>query len=216
MALQAKLLRFLQNYSVTPVGSNQSHTVDVRIIAATNREPVREVAAGRFREDLYYRLHVVPIHLPRLAERGGDIIEIALSFLTDYAREEGKGFVRFSEEATQALASYAWPGNVRQLQNIIRGIVALHDGPFVTIDMLPREVVEGERAPILVWSNAGPLSPDHVRPLWEIEKDAIEDAVTLCEGNIHRAAALLEVSPSTIYRKRMNWGDAPAANDASA
>ena len=212
LSLQAKLLRFLQNYTVTPVGSNSSRKVDIRIIAATNRDPAREVAAGRFREDLYYRLHVVPIALPRLADRGPDIIEIATGFLKDYAREEKKSFAGFSEEAERALSTYAWPGNVRELQNVVRGLVALHDGTHATLDMLPRDVREGERAPVLVWSNTEP-----VRPLREIEKDAIEGAVTLCEGNIHRAAALLEVSPSTIYRKRLNWGDDESiAHDASA
>ncbi len=216
LALQAKLLRFLQDHVVTPVGSNRSHKVNIRIIAATNRTPAHEVSAGRFREDLYYRLHVLPLCLPPLAQRGTDVVEIATAFLKDYAREERKGFVRFSEESEHALSSYAWPGNVRELQNVVRRLVALHDGVYATTDMLPPEIGASERAPVLVWSNDGPLRNEQIRPLWQVEKDAIEGAITLCEGNIHRAAALLEVSPSTIYRKRMSWSDSQTADAVTA
>ena len=132
LPLQAKLLRFLQNYTVTQVGSNTARAVDLRVITATNRDPLREVAAGRFREDLYYRLHVVPVTLPRLAEHAGDIMEIANAFLGRYAREERKRFTRFSEAAELRLKRYDWPGNVRQLQNVVRNVVALNDGTIVT------------------------------------------------------------------------------------
>ncbi|WP_148294096.1 sigma 54-interacting transcriptional regulator, partial [Azospirillum sp. B4] len=115
----------------------QMEKVDVRFISATNRDPLAEVGAGRFREDLYYRLHVVPIHLPPLREREEDVCLIARHFLADMAKEEGKSFVRLDPDAESALKAYDFPGNVRQLQNILRNVVVLNDGPVVTRAMLP-------------------------------------------------------------------------------
>jgi DNA-binding NtrC family response regulator len=224
--LQTKLLRFLQTGTVRAVGASKAQKVDLRIIAATNRDPLAEVEAGRFREDLYYRLHVVPLALPRLAERGEDILEIARAMLDRYTAEEGKAFRAFDPDAEHILLTYSWPGNVRQLQNVIRNIVALQDGETVTPAMLPPplagagnllealaqtqpslEFIKGEMA------RTGLLqkTPAAVKPLWLIERGAIEEAVTYCDGNVPRAAALLEVSPSTIYRKRMSWSSGALA-----
>ncbi|OYD86242.1 sigma-54-dependent transcriptional regulator [Azospirillum brasilense] len=222
--LQTKLLRFIQTGTFTPVGGSRLEKVDLRIICATNRDPLREVEEGRFREDLYYRLHVIPIHLPPLREREDDVLEICRQFLTDYAREEGKGFVRFSPAAEQALRTYHWPGNVRQVQNVVRNIVVLHDGDTVTPAMLPAPLgaPAGTAAPLPAngggnghggghaqahaqGSAAQAPSPKTVKPLWEVERDAIEEAIAACDGNIPRAAALLEISASTIYRKRLAW-----------
>ena len=210
LPLQTKLLRFLQTQTVTPVGSSHSRKVDLRIIAATNRNPLAEIEAGRFREDLYYRLHVVPVALPRLAERGEDVVLIAQALLTTYAAEENRRFKTFTGGAQAKLLHYSWPGNVRQLQNVIRQIVALNDGEEVTEAMLPPPLdqlaVSGKvfalatGRPLLVAKDA----PLEIKPLWRLERDAIEQAVELCDGNIPRAAALLEVSPSTLYRKRMS------------
>ncbi len=135
--LQAKLLRFIQTESFRPVGGAELRRVDVRFICATNKEPLEEVAEGRLREDLYYRLHVIPIHLPPLRARGTDVIEIAEKFLADIAAEERKGFDRFAGDTKAALMAYGWPGNVRQLENVIRNIVVMHSGEMVTVDMLP-------------------------------------------------------------------------------
>ncbi|NBB82637.1 MAG: response regulator, partial [Alphaproteobacteria bacterium] len=126
--LQTKLLRFIQTGTVQKVGGTTPERVDIRIVCATNRDPLREVEAGRFREDLYYRLHVIPVHVPPLRERGADVLQIAEHFLTDYAAEEGRRFERFADDASARLAAYHWPGNVRQLQNVVRNIVVLHDG----------------------------------------------------------------------------------------
>jgi DNA-binding NtrC family response regulator len=215
LTLQAKLLRFLQDYMVTPVGSNRARKVDIRLIAASNRDPLREVEAGRFREDLYYRLHVVPITLPRLADRGDDVIEIAQKFLKEYTREENKRFTRFSSDAERVLRSYAWPGNVRQLQNVVRSIVALNDGVLVTPQMLPPALSQDIQTAQLSWDGPSP-DYDGIKPLWHTERGAIEQALNFCAGNIHRAAALLEVSPSTIYRKRLNWSEDGADMDPDA
>ena len=232
--LQTKLLRFIQTGTFTPVGGSKLEKVDLRIVCATNRDPLREVEEGRFREDLYYRLHVIPIHLPALREREDDVLEIARRCLADYAREEGKSFLRFSPEAEHALRTYHWPGNVRQVQNVVRNIVVLHDGDTVTPAMLPPPLgappgtatahgnggpgaghgpghggalpaAHPHPAPMGQPSSPQPPSPKTVKPLWEVERDAIEEAIAACDGNIPRAAALLEISASTIYRKRLAW-----------
>lgn len=215
--LQAKLLRFIQTGSFKKVGSNKLETVDVRFICATNRNPLDDVASGRFREDLYYRLHVLPLHLPPLRERGQDIIEIAASFLSSYAQEEGKTFSDFSPEVeTLFIQQYNWPGNVRQLQNVIRNIVVLHNGLTVKLEHLPAPL---NAAPLntsntppapaadnqIILTEAGSNTFAAIKPLAEVERETIENAINFCEGNIPKAAALLDVSPSTIYRKKQSW-----------
>jgi DNA-binding NtrC family response regulator len=135
--LQAKLLRFVQTETFRKVGGSELHKVDVRFICATNKEPLEEVAEGRLREDLYYRLHVIPIHLPPLRQRGEDVIAIAEHVLAAAACEEGKPFAALSDEVKAAFRAYDWPGNVRQLENVIRNIVVMNRGDIVTLDMLP-------------------------------------------------------------------------------
>lgn len=214
--LQIKLLRFIQSSSFQKVGSNKEEKVDLRFICATNKDPLAAVAAGQFREDLYYRLHVVPLHLPPLDERGDDIIEIALHFLNIYAREEGKAFVNFSPETEVILRSYNWPGNVRQLQNVIRNIVVLHDEQIVARIHLPSPLntpldTEQIKPDTRFTSQPSQNSPtgdtaQHlIKTLAYIEREAIEKAIMLCNDNIPKAAALLDVSPSTIYRKKQAW-----------
>lgn len=205
--MQTKLLRFLQNLSYRKVGGSKDEKANVRIICATNKDPLEEIRSGYLRQDLYYRLHVVPIHMPPLRQRRNDIIDLADYFLKLYAREEGKPFRSFSPEAERILTSASWPGNVRQLQNIVRGIAVLHDGQVVTSSMLPPSLREsgGRQKAASVEKGRG----DGVSPLWQVERDAIENAIALCEGNIPKAAAMLEISPSTIYRKKMLWEKHP-------
>src|SRR4029077_4722776 len=128
LELQAKLLRFVQSESFTKVGDSRPLKVDLRLISATNKEPLAEVKAGRFREDLYYRLHVVPIHLPPLRERDDDVLAIARHFLARHSAREGKAFRRFLPEAEAAMLAYDWPGNVRQLENAVQNMVVMHHG----------------------------------------------------------------------------------------
>lgn len=213
LALQVKLLRFVQTGVVQPVGSDVSRKIDTRIICATNRNPLAEVEAGRFREDLYYRLHVIPILLPALRERGGDVLLLARHFLAEFSREEGRRFQGFSPEAEARLCASPWPGNVRQLQNVIRQAVVVHDGDLVTEAMLSPDI-DGERAaePARV-AKPMPVSKaavDEIVPLALLERQAIERAVDLCGGNMTEAAMRLGVNVSTIYRKRQSWA-APAA-----
>jgi len=209
--MQTKLLRFLQNLSYRKIGGNKTERANVRIVCATNRDPLEEIRQGSLRQDLYYRLHVIPIHMPPLRERRTDIVDLADYFLKQYAREEGKSFKSFAQDAENILAAFPWPGNVRQLQNIVRGIVVLHEGKYVTAPMLPaslrdlRPVIENDpQAKAALLASTEPAGSD-VSPLWKVERNAIENAIALCEGNIPKAAALLEISPSTIYRKKMMW-----------
>ncbi|WP_020594366.1 sigma-54-dependent transcriptional regulator [Kiloniella laminariae] len=229
--LQTKLLRFIQSGTFQKVGSTRLEKVNIRIVCATNRNPLQEVQAGNFREDLYYRLHVIPIHLPPLRDRDQDVVEIAKAFLQEYAREEGKNFTAFSSEALKAIYEYSWPGNIRQLQNVLRNSVVLNSGTVLAASMLPpmvrswsgsgdsvipepmpedwRGEIQGnirtvsEASPSLQFSERA--GSEKIVPLWIVEKQAIEDAISLCGGSVTKAAAFLDINPSTIYRKKLQW-----------
>ncbi|MEZ5839410.1 MAG: sigma-54 dependent transcriptional regulator [Hyphomicrobiales bacterium] len=216
LALQAKLLRFIQTGTVRRVGDTRTRSVDVRIVCATNRDPHREVSAGRFREDLFYRLHVLPIHLPALRERPEDILPLAESFLMGFSAEEGRSFTGFEEDARGILGVWHWPGNVRELQNVIRRVVVLCDGRRVSAAMLPiggpvpatgNAVATQTIAPRQERPDAPAAEPrpSRIEPYWQQEQRIIEAALAAFDGNISRAAAALEISPSTIYRKRQAW-----------
>jgi two-component system repressor protein LuxO len=217
--LQTKLLRFLQTNQIQRVGSEKTEKVDVRVICATNRDPLVAVAEGRFREDLYYRLNVIPLHLPPLRERADDVLLIASNFLEEFSAEENKSFTTLSSKVSNALQHYRWPGNVRELQNVIRRVVVMNEGEQVALDMLP-DAITGKHTDSL------PLAPATVNQstalteydseqsgywvptglsLQEIERTVIETTINDCDGNIPRAARLLGVSPSTLYRKRQAW-----------
>jgi len=214
--LQTKLLRFVQTGTYQKVGGTRLESVDVRFVCATNRDPLKEVAAGRFREDLYYRLHVIPIQMPALRERREDVLLLARHFLSAFAEEEGKAFRGLAPATEEVFLSYDWPGNVRELQNVIRNVVVLHDGEQITVEMLPPPLNAVRPSGKITPATARVRDPEFVpptdsaslKPLWLVEKEAIERAIDRCGGNIPRAAALLEVSPSTIYRKRQAWASA--------
>lgn len=205
LALQAKLLRFIQSGTVQRVGDTTARKVDVRFVSATNRDPFAEIAAGRFREDLFYRLHVLPIHMPPLRERTDDILVLAKAFLARFADEEQRAFAGFSAEAADCLIRHPWPGNVRELQNAIRRTVVLHQGMEVAASMLPA-TIRGQTLERLGEAGvSGRGTVEAIVPFWEQERSIIESAVGAFSGNIARAAAALEISPSTIYRKRQAW-----------
>ncbi|MEP6443861.1 MAG: sigma-54 dependent transcriptional regulator, partial [Hyphomicrobiales bacterium] len=316
LSLQSKLLRFLQERTIQRVGDDVIHASDVRIVCATNRDPMAEVRAGRFREDLFYRLHVVPLILPPLRDRGDDVMLISEYFLQQFSEEDGKEFTGFDEEARQALMAYGWPGNVRQLQNVIRNIVVMNAGGLVSRVMLPAELSTlGQSAgpsaahlsnPMLqtdvyasaetqVWPShiaptglpSGGLPPadlpmhmppqpmsanyDHAAPaptnnhfgtgnpvadqlignaypaqassaapvdhhapqpslpvempstspsvvktredikaLDSVIRETIEEAISICDGSVPKAARALDVSPSTLYRRLQSWAAADA------
>lgn len=214
MAMQAKLLRFIQSGTIQRVGSDRVESVDIRVISATNRDPMAEIRVGRFREDLFYRLRVIPVDLPPLREREDDVMLLARHFLADYSSEEHKSFEGFSPEVETLFRTYSWPGNVRELQNVVRNVVVLGPGGRVVPSMLPANLTSlaarpAAMAPITEIVPAG-ASTRAIRPLWRLEREAIMEAIKACNGNIPRAAALLEVSPSTIYRKLQAWNGSNA------
>ncbi len=207
LALQAKLLRVLQTGEFRRVGEVRARQSDVRIVCATHRDPQAEVAAGRFRQDLFYRLHVLPLALPPLRERGSDVAALAETFLARFSAEEGRGFRRIAPAAMDLLVAHDWPGNVRELQNVLRRAVVLGDGAELTPDMLPAEITLRRPA-----AGFAPLcETDGIEPFWITERRVIERAVAAFGGNTARAAAALEISPSTIYRKRERWAEAAKA-----
>jgi len=227
LALQAKLLRFVQTGTVQKVGSDAVRKVDVRIVCATNRDPRREVEAGRLREDLFYRLHVIPIHLPPLRLRDDDAVEIARDAVKTISAEEGRRFQGLTPEAEALIRGYEWPGNIRQLHNVLRQSIVLNDGDRLTRAMLVAVIGEPGATATLGqgaldgggqgrlepgWGSPGqPASrtpPGEIKPLWMVERDAIEAAIVSCGGNVPVAAARLGVNPSTIYRKRLSWAAA--------
>ena len=232
LEMQKKLLRFLQTGTFTPLGGSKELKVDARIICATNRDPLLEVEEGRFREDLYYRVHVIPIDMPPLRERGNDIATLAEHFLKRYAKEDRKKFNGINRDTQNLLKKYHWPGNVRQLQNIIRNIVVLNDATKMSIEHLPEQITSGKRP--VRQNNVSPKqveqivqqepiaipqemsleaasntitngAPSPIRPMWQIERETIQNAIDFCDGNVLNAAVLLELSPSTVYRKKQAW-----------
>lgn len=212
--LQSKLLRFLQTGAVKRLGANQERQVDVRFLCATNRDPWMEVQAGRFREDLYFRLHVIPLHLPPLRERQEDVLMLADELLQRFAREEGKLFHGFSAEARAAMLRFPWLGNVRELENVIRYAVVLNPGGEIGTAQLRMEDRENARLSprpngdsVLTQpaDAAVSLPQDAIEHLAAVERRVIERAIALCQGNIPEAARKLDVAPSTIYRKLAQW-----------
>ncbi len=211
--LQTKLLRFLQTSTIQPVGAVTPRKVDARIVCATNRDPQAEVEAGRFRADLFYRLHVVPVHLPPLHERGRDVIEIAEALLAEYARQEDRSFRRLSAPVSAAFLRYRWPGNIRELQNVLRHVAVLCDGEEVTLGMLPPRFSDAVAPTAVASLRVVPVEGDLrmlLRPLVgasldQVTRDYIEATLDACDGSIPRAARMLDVSPSTLYRKREAW-----------
>lgn len=214
-ALQSRLLRVLQTGMVPSRTTGTDLEIDVRVICATSRDPLAEIAAGRLREDLYYRLHVLPVVVPPLRDRRDDILPLAQGFLTRFAAEESRSFHGFDADAEARLLSYGWPGNVRQLENTIRQIVIMNDAAAVAYDMLPlmiRDTFSRGRSPAEdPRDKRRPVRAGRphssIEPLWAQERRIIEDALDAFDGNIALAAAALEISPSTIYRKKQSWSE---------
>ncbi len=197
MNLQTKLLRFLQTSTILPVGATQARKVNVRIICATNRDPHEEVRAGRFREDLFYRLHVVPITLPPLRERGDDVVVIAKYLLSKYSQEYGSAVKGFTPGALAAMRKYHWPGNVRQLENRIKKAIVLADKTLVgseDLDLFPEAL-----KPI------APLSEARE----EFTRRYILEVLERNDGNRTKTARDLGVDPRTIFRYLEREPDAP-------
>ena len=209
--LQTKLLRFLQTSTVQPIGATRPRKVNLRIVCATNRDPLDAVRRGHFREDLYYRLFVVPIHMPALRDRGQDVLEIAEAALLRFAEEEGRLFHGLDTQVRSLLLRLPWPGNVRQVLNVVRNVVVLNSGGWVTPGMLPPGL-EAELEPWRMPTPALPHAP--VAPvldtligltLAEAERRVIEATLARHGGSVPKASRVLDVSPSTLYRKIEAW-----------
>jgi len=210
-ASQSTLLRLIQHGTYRPVGSSAEVAANVRIIASTNRDPLLEMREGRLREDLYYRLHVVPLRMPAIRERSDDVLMLATSFLDRFAQEENKEPRQLSDSAAQVMKGYSWPGNVRQLENTMRQLLLTSAANEIDASAIHQVISVTE----LSAGNDGlvPLSglgesesaSRGIQPLWMTEKKVIEQAIAACDGNINRAAQHLEVAPSTIYRKLQSW-----------
>jgi len=202
--LQAKLLRFLQERSFRPLGSDRLVDVDLRVICATNREPMAEVKAGRFREDLYYRISVIPMEVSPLRERKEDIPILAMKFLEEFSSKYEKYFYDFSGEAMETMMDYPWPGNVRELRNSVEQVVALNMGSQVIERFLP-EKMRKKRTGGRVKVQGPEADPGdgarRILRLQELEKHAILQALKVCHGNIGDAARRLGLGQATLYRR---------------
>ncbi|XXF76722.1 sigma-54-dependent Fis family transcriptional regulator [Myxococcaceae bacterium GXIMD 01537] len=202
-AMQAKLLRALQEKEVRRVGENQSRKVDVRVVAATNRNLLEEVNAGRFRQDLYYRLRVIELKVPPLRERREDILPLARLLLAEAGERLGRKVTGFSPPAVDQLLRYPWPGNVRELGNAIERAVALCEGNRVELEDLPEEV---RAAPPSLLTDA------QTRTLEEMEKTYILAVLQRNEGNRTRTAEQLDIGVATLYRKLKHYGHPEVPN----
>jgi DNA-binding NtrC family response regulator len=197
LQIQAKLLRAIQEREVRPVGSAQVEKIDARIIAATNSRLERAVEEGKFREDLFYRLHVIPISVPPLRDRKDDIPILASHFIKKYATER-RAVKGATLQALQILGSYHWPGNVRELENVIQQAIALGSSDWIRPIDLPHNL----RHSAEMVTHAG----QKVKPLKEIERDAILEALRNTSGSILEAARLLGIGKSTLYDKIKKYG----------
>ncbi|MBX3414932.1 MAG: sigma-54-dependent Fis family transcriptional regulator [Pirellulales bacterium] len=222
--LQVKLLRVLQEREFERVGDTQTIRVDTRVIAASNRDLRDEVEADRFREDLYYRLNVVPVYLPPLRERREDIPELVVHFLNYYNEENDRYVVHIEREALEALQDYHWPGNVRELQNYIERAVVLAVGDELTTDLLPPSVLGREQRSVfrsrpvdletLTYevvqqgvANAGPHEDNlHAKIVNRVERELIAQVMTVCDNVQIKAAAKLGINRNTLHKKLKEYG----------
>jgi two-component system response regulator AtoC len=237
--LQVKLLRVLQEGEFERVGDNNTKKVDTRIIAATNRDLLEEIEANRFREDLYYRLNVVPVYLPPMRERREDVEPLVLFFLHRYAEQNRREMRRVHPDAMRLLREHDWPGNVRELQNYVERAVILGTGAELTVEHLPPQL-RGQSPPRPIRprstgdqsllctelvrqgiSSAGPTAIDlHDRIVGRVERELIQQVLQSCDRVQIKAAARLGINRNTLHKKlaeyRLDEGDSGTAADSSA
>ncbi len=207
--LQVKLLRVLEERQIMRVGGSELIDVDFRLVAATNRDLEKEVAEGRFREDLYYRLKVVTLRIPPLRERGPDIVLLAEHFVKQFCEEHGKPLKTLGPSAVAALNRYPWPGNVREMRNTIESVVIFHQGDEIRLEDLPPEVrgaAEGEEP---LSTPQSPIQPANgeLKTMDSIERQAILETLTRTSGHRAEAARLLGIGLRTLQRKLKEYKD---------
>ncbi len=196
LEIQPKLLRLLQDREYERVGENKTHVADVRVVAATNRDLAGAVAAGTFREDLFYRLNVIAVTMPPLRQRPADLARLAAHYVDFFARQIGRKLEGFDAEAQRRLLSHAWPGNLRELRNVIERAAILCSGPRLT----PHDLFE----PTAVPTDGDDLRVGGMISLDRLERGHIERVLT-ATGSQEAAARVLEIDPATLYRKRKKW-----------
>ena len=189
-SMQVKLLRAIQEKEVYMVGSNKPHKVDVRILASTNKDLYSLVKKGEFREDLFFRLHVIVLHIPPLRERGDDYLLLIQHFTSRYAKEFGKPIPRFSEKVMQIFKNYTWPGNVRELENVIQSCVAMSDKDTIEVSDLPS-----------LMHFSVPIKMVFNRTLAEVESEYICNVLASVNGNQTKAAKILGIDRKTLRKK---------------
>ncbi|WMW66968.1 sigma-54 dependent transcriptional regulator [Nitratidesulfovibrio liaohensis] len=229
LTLQVKILRVLQEKEIERVGGAGVKKVDVRIVAATNRDLEREVAAGRFREDLYYRLNVIPLHLPALRERGGDILVLAEHFMRRFCERKGRRCLTLAPDTRKVLAAYSWPGNVRELENFMERLSILADDDVVPPADLPRKILDEvgdivslpeptppDPLPVAAGAASGGVPAGFSWPtitdlrdkgmnlkdfLDTVEERLLDEALTMAEGVKNQAAEILGIKRTTLIEK---------------
>jgi two-component system response regulator HydG len=197
LAMQAKLLRALEERRARPVGATQEIAFDARIVTATNRDLETRVAERTFREDLYFRINVVHVELPPLRSRGDDILLLARAFVLKMSERHGKGVCRIAEEAERRLLAYPWPGNVRELQNAIERAVAVAKTDELLESDLPSRIREHRTTDVLVSAS----DPKELCTLEEVERRYIATVMSAVQGSKTEAARILGLDRSTLYRK---------------
>jgi DNA-binding NtrC family response regulator len=208
LAMQAKLLRVLQERKIRRVGGVHDVAIDVRVIAATNRNLQVKIAEGSFREDLFYRLNVFPIHVPPLRERQEDVAVLAAFFLDEFSRSFGRQFTGVSGEAVELMVRYNWPGNVRELRNVIERICIMHAGPLLLPEHLPQEI----RAAGVTQAAAGlpaaklPEGMGLEDAIADYEQTLISQALQRTGGNVQQTATLLKIPRGTLRYKMEKYG----------
>ena len=202
IGLQAKLLRFLQERTFQRVGQSELVRVDARIVAATNRDPIEQVRLGLLREDLYYRLNVLPIVAPPLRNRREDVPILARCFIERFAARAGRPGAALSKGRSVALAEHAWPGNVRELENFVERLAVLYPGPIIDEDAVRAELGKS----FAVASRPADPEPGELRPIDQVEYQAIAEALASAGGNVKEAAQRLGLGQATVYRKIKKYG----------
>ena len=203
---QAKVLRILQEHTFERVGGNKTIEVDVRVIAATNKDLEKEIAAGNFREDLYYRLNVIPFHVPPLRERKADISRLANHFLEYFCSKESRETKRLDDESMQAITDYPWPGNVRELKNLIERVVIMSPGKTITRSQLPQTINNNRQMNTKEQTAICPTSSNFRTAKEEFEKEFLIQKLDENDWNISRTAESVEIERSNLHRKIKAYG----------
>jgi transcriptional regulator with PAS, ATPase and Fis domain len=204
--VQAKLLRVLEDKTFRRIGENKTTKVDIRILAATNRTLAEAVSTREFREDLYYRLNVVSVHMPPLRARRSDIPLLAEHFLRKYAERDEKQIQGIAQEAMRFLLVYSWPGNVRELSHVIEQAVAVSRTNLITADVLPPQLREAAKGALEESVAEVPGGKGRLKGLEEKERELIREALERNEGSLSKTASELGVSRVTLWRRMKRYG----------